>query len=431
MGDGGMIHCERCGKKVPLSPVGAAQYCLGCRLFLCGGCHDGISVRCSECQGSTATGLDTAAGITAARDAMRALRQASKDLGRLRAPAEERYGTAAIADRRDEAALAQVQAVSAVRSSEYALAHVGPRFARRAEGIRQELALVSARIRLLSEETDVSSPASRAIIGVRRLLTAGSRRMRDAQPTVLVAAVIFVASVGLVLTVSLRPTPGPQAAETVATVPTAREGIAGSNPDSSGSPTPVPLSSTPPAPFRADHQFDDLAMGAALDAGWSVSGSKDDVVVAAYPTAIDRSLQMRRSPQGLRLCRVGAPGSGASSAAVDFRFDLAVPPDARLLHLRAATGDVELATTDESTLVLNIPGHSTTVTRVEPMTWYRVMLQAGDGTLLFSLLDPESGAELSRSSVNLDVELTAEAVCFELPAGAAGDLYIDDLVITA
>ena len=431
MGNGGLIHCERCGTEVPLSPVGAAQYCLGCRLYLCRTCHDGISVRCADCQGSTANGLHAAAGISAARDAIRALRQASVDLGRLRAVAEERSGPAALPDRRDEAALAQVKAVSAVRSSEYALANVAPRFARRAEGTRRELALVSARVRLLSEEVDVPPPGwSAAIIHVRRWLTAGSRGVRAARPIVLVAGIGVVAAIALLLTVGSRSTLAPQAEEDVASLPTAREGIADSNPESSGSPTPARRQSMPPASFTADDQFDDLAMGAALDAGWSVSGSRDDVVVAAYPTAIDRSLQMRRGSRDLRLCRIGAPGSAASSAAVDFLFDLAVPPNARLLHLRTATGDVELATTEESMLVLNVPGRSITLTQVEPMTWYRVMLQAGDGVLLFSLLATESGAELSRSSLPLDLELAVEAVCFELPAGAASDLYVDDLFIT-
>ena len=425
-----MIHCERCGTEVPLRPTGAAHYCLGCRLYLCGTCHDGISVRCSECQGSTATGLRAAEGITAARDALRALRQASDELGRLRAPAEERPGGAAFADRRDEVALARLKAVSAVMSSEYALAHVAPQYASRAEGIRRELSLVGARTRLLSEEPDVPSAGPRAFIPVWRWLKAESRRLRAAQPTMLLAGVVFVLSAALVLTVNPRSTPGSQIDEDVATLPSAREGIAGSNTESSPSPTPAPAGSAPAAPFTADYQFDDLAMGAALDVGWSVSGSRDDVVVAAYPTAIDRSLQMRRGPDDLRLCRVGAPGSGASSAAVDFLFDLAVPPNARLLHLRAPTGDVELTTTEESTLVLNVSGRSIGLTQVEPMTWYRVMLQARDGVLLFSLLDSESGLELSRSSVNLDVELAAEAVCFELPAGAASDLYVDDLSIT-
>ncbi len=70
------------------------------------------------------------------------------------------------------------------------------------------------------------------------------------------------------------------------------------------------------------------------------------------------------------------------------------------------------------------------LSQVEPMTWYRVMLQAGDGVLLASLRDPESGAVISRGSVDHDLELSAEAVCFELPAGAASDLYVDHLSIT-
>lgn len=76
-GDQWMIHCERCGTAVPLRPTGAVHHCLGCRLYLCGTCHDGISVRCSGCQRSTATGLRPSVGITGARDALRALRQAS------------------------------------------------------------------------------------------------------------------------------------------------------------------------------------------------------------------------------------------------------------------------------------------------------------------------------------------------------------------
>lgn len=316
-----------------------------------------------------------------------------------------------------------------MRSAEYALANVAPRFASRAEGIRQELALVRARTRLLSEERDVPSAGSRAIIPVRQWLTAGSRRVRAARPNLLVTGVVVVASIGLALTITSRPLVPPVGPESVA-LPTAREGIAGSNTESSDSPRPAALESTSPAPFTADHRFDDLAMGAALGSEWSVSGSRDNVVVAAYPTAIDRSLQMRGGPDDLQLCRVGASGSGASSAAVDFLFDLAVPPNARLLHLRAATGEVELVTTEESTLVLNVPGQSIALTRVEPMTWYRVMLEARDGVLLVSLLDPESGAELSRGSVDHDLGLSAEAVCFELPAGAASDLYVDDLSIT-
>ena len=424
-----MIHCERCGTEVALRPAGAAHYCLGCRLYLCGNCHDGISVRCHECQGSTAMGLRNAGGVSAARDALRALQQASDDLGRLRAPVGEGSDAGAVANRRDDVALARLKAVSAVRSSEYALAQVAPRFASKAEDIRRELALVSARTRLLSQDPDAPFAESRAIRPARRWLTAGSRRMRAAKPNLLVTGVVVIASVAVGVAIT-QPTPGPTVDQDAATVPTAREGIAGSNNESSHSPTPAAVESTSPAPISDDHQFDDMAMGAALDAEWSVSGSRDNVVVAAYPTAIDRSLQMRGGPDDLQLCRVGASGSSATSAAVDFLFDLAVPPNARLLRLRAATGDVELVTTEESTLVLNIPEQSIELTEVEPMTWYRIVLQARDGVLAISLLDAESGAALFRGSVDYDLELSAEAVCFELPAGAASDLYLDDLSIT-
>ena len=419
-----MIHCERCGTGVPLRPAGAAHYCLGCRLYLCGNCHDGVSVRCSECEGSMR--MRRAGGLTAARDALRALQQASDDLGRLRALVGQGSDAAAIADRRDDIALAQVKADSAVRSSEYALADVEPRFAIRAEALRQEVALARERTRLLSEEPDVPSAASRAIIHVRHLLTAGSQRVRAARPTALVTGVV-VASIALGLAITR---PGLPAEKEAATPPPAREGIAGSNTEPSDRPTSSAMASTSPAPFTADLRFDDLAMGAPLDAAWSVSGSQDNVVVAAYPTAIDRSLQMRGGPDDLQLCRVGASGSGASSVAVDFLFDKAVPPDARLLHLRAATGDVELLTTEAGTLVLNVPGQSIELTHVDPMTWYRVTLQTGDGVLLVSLSDRQSGAELSRGSVDHALRLSAEAVCFELPAGAATDLYVDDLSIT-
>ena len=424
-----MIHCERCGTEVPLRPAGAAHYCLGCRLYLCGNCHDGVSVRCSECQGSTAMGLRSAEGITSAREALRALQQAADDLGRLRAPPGEGSDGGPFADRRDDLALAQVKAVSAVRASEYALARVAPRFAVRAEGIRQEVSLVRARTRLLSEEPEVPSAASRAIIPVRRWLMTGSRRVRAARPNPLVTGFLVVASVALGLAI-IRPAPSPRAEQGVATVPPGREGIAGSNTESSDSPAPAALESTSPAPSTVDHQFDDLAMGAALDAEWSVSGSQDNVAVAAYPTAIDRSLQMRGGQDDLQLCRVGASGSAASSVAVDFLFDLAVPPNARLLHLGADTGDVELVTTEESTLVLNVPGQSIGLSQVEPMTWYRVMLQTEGGVLLVSLSDPESGAVVSRGSVDYGLDLSAETVCFELPAGAASDLYVDHLSIT-
>ena len=422
-----MIHCERCGTEVPLRPAGAAHYCLGCRLYLCGNCHDGVSVRCSACQGSM--GLRDAGGITPAREALRALEQASHDLGRLRAPPGEGSDGDAITDRRDDLALAQVKAVSAVRASEYALAHVAPRFAIRAEGIRQEVALVRARTRLLSEEPDMPSATSMAIVTVRRWLTAGSHRVRAARPTLLVTAVLVVASVALGLA-NTRTPPGPRAEQEVATLPPTREGTAGSNTESSDSPAPAALESTSPAPSTVDHQFDDLAMGAALDAKWSVSGSQDNVAVAAYPTAIDRSLQMRGGQDDLQLCRMGASGSAASSVAVDFLFDLAVPPNTRLLHLGVDTGDVELVTTEESTLVLNVPGQSIGLSQVEPMTWYRVMLQTEGGVLLVSLSDPESGAVIARGSVDYGLELSAETVCFELPAGAAGDLYVDHLSIT-
>ncbi|HYI65851.1 MAG TPA: hypothetical protein VEW95_02895 [Candidatus Limnocylindrales bacterium] len=374
-------------------------------------------------------GLRVAGGITAAREALRALQQASDELARLRAPAETGSDAGAIVDRRDDIALALVKAVSAVRASEYALAHVAPRFANRAKGLRQEVMLGRARTRLLSEELDEPPAASRSMIPARRWLAAGSGRGRAARPALLGTGVLLVASVALGLAI-MRPTAGLPAEQEVATAPPAREGIAGSNTESSDSPTPAALESTSPAPITDDHQFDDLAMGAALDAEWSVSGSEDNVVVAAYPTAIDRSLQMRGGPDDLQLCRVGASGSSASSAAVDFLFDLAVPPNARLLRLRAATGDVEVVTTEESTLVLNVPGQSIELTEVEPMIWYRVMLQARDGVLLVSLLDSESGVELSRSFVDHALELSAEAVCFELPAGAASDLYVDDLSIT-
>ena len=219
---------------------------------------------------------------------------------------------------------------------------------------------------------------------------------------------------------------GEPAGELPASTASSSKRSAGSN----NSATPAAFESTSPARFTIDHQFDDLPIGSALNAEWSVTGSQDNVVVAAYPTAINRSLQMQGGPDDLQLCRVGAPGSGASSVAVEFLFDLAVPPDARLLHLRAATGDVELVTTEESGLVLNLLGQSLRLSQVEPMRWYRVMLQAEDGVLLASLFDAESGAVISQGSVDHSFELSAEAVCFELPAGATSDLYVDELTIT-
>ena len=411
MPDSLTIFCERCGAQTDSARIDLdAHYCVGCERFTCSACWDLDAFRCGDC-----------------RHARYAYRPA----------------VAAAGQHLDVPATVHIEKREPRRSSRLQHGEPAALVERQLARLRTESTATAARMALIRLDQFGDEPLQQRRRGFdqrshsehredERSTTASLRSIArwPLQRVIIGSSVMTIALVLLALVQPPRPTPGSQAEEGVATAPPAREGIAGSNTESSDSPTPAALESASPAPFTANHQFDDLPMGAAMDAGWSVSGSVHDVVVAAYPTAIDRSLQMRRGPDDLRLCRLGAPGSGASSAAVDFLFDLAVPPNAQLLHLRAATGDVELVTTEESTLVLNVSGRSISVTPLEPMTWYRVMLQVGDGVLLFSLLDPESGAELSRSSMDLDHELAAEAVCFELPAGAASDLYVDDLFIT-
>jgi hypothetical protein len=435
MADGGRIFCERCGTETPLWPNGAIGYCLGCRLFLCATCHDAARVRCFECQRSTTAGSRSAEGMSAAREALRVLGGASVELGRLRT-ATWRTSDAAPADGDEALALARIKAAAAAAASEHALAHVRPQFGDKAEQLRQELMLVKARVGLLSEVPEPSSQGSDLVATLRTSLASASRRARDARPAVLVAAVVFLASVGSILAVSLGLTYVPPGGENLASEPTVREEIAGSTPRVSVSPASIPASSgsIPAIPAAAqpiaDDRFDDLAMGSALGPEWSIAGSRDDVIVAAFPTAVDRSLQLRRGPQALRLCRLGAPGSAIHSVTVDFLFDPAVPTNARLLRIPTATGGVELATTEGSSLVLNVAGDSTGVMQVAPMTWYRAIMEAGDGNLRVSLSDPQSGAETFQIEVSLQAGLTSDQVCFELPAGAAADLYIDNVKIT-
>jgi hypothetical protein len=365
--------------------------------------------------------------MAAAREALRVLGQASVDLGLLRTAKRRDSGAAAgSADGGETLALARIKAAAAATSAEHALAHVRPQFSDKAEQLRQELTLVKARVGLLSERPEPPTREWGIAATLRASLASGSRRVRKAQPAVLVAGFVFIASVGSILAVSLQPTARPSGGNV--TEPTVREEIAGSTPRSSASPTSAPVLSAAAQPM-ADYRFDDLAMGSLLGAEWSITGSMGDVVVAAFPTAVDRSLQLRPGPQALRICRLGAPGSAIQSLTVDFLFDPAVPSDARLLHMPMVTGDVELATTAQNTLVLNIAGDSAGMTQVEPMTWYQANLEAGDGGLLFSLSDPESGAETAEIEGSWQAGLVSDQVCFELPAGAAADLYIDNVKI--
>ena len=429
MPDGGTVFCERCGIETPLWPNGAIGYCLGCRQYLCSRCYAVADLRCFECRRLTTAGSRSAEGLAAARDALRVLQQASGDLGQLRTATWRGPGAGDAADGEEPLALARIKAACAAAAADHALAHVRPQFGDKAEQLRQELTLVKTRVGLLSESPEPTPRGPDWVATIRAVLASGSRRVRDARPAVMVAAFVFLASVGSILAVSLRPTIGPSGGANRATEPTVMEDIAGSTPQLSAMPTSAPAGSSAAQPI-AEYRFDDLAMGSALGTGWSISGAEDDVVVAAFPTAVDRSLQLRTGPQLLGLCRLGAPSGRMGSAAVDFLFDPAVPANARILQVPTATGGIELATAEAGSLVLNVEGDSTEVTQVEPITWYRAVVEAGDGGLRLVLSDPESGAETSHVEVSLPDGLTWDRVCFELPAGAPADLYIDNVKIT-
>ena len=195
------------------------------------------------------------------------------------------------------------------------------------------------------------------------------RRLPWSRQRAVVASELVVAgAIGVALALAINPAFWPaDATPPVALTGSATPegGVAGGNP-----------SQSPPSPGPTGQQpilaaFDEMVMGAELPSEWRVLGNANLVQVAPFPTAVDRSLSLVSTADGVptAVCRVMDPA--ATLISVDLS---AVQPDGLAVTLRDARSGLEAGISVESSgsALVQPSGEQMVGPPFDPSQWQRV-----------------------------------------------------------
>ena len=170
--------------------------------------------------------------------------------------------------------------------------------------------------------------------------------------------------------------------------------------------------------------FDELELDAPIGAGWLVYGEATSVGIAAYPTAVNRSLRLRGLGSNTAACRDLSPEVGAFTVDLRFMVDPESPQaritiafDGATMDFRAS-GDSEQDSTGES---LKFPG-------IAAETWYRARVEVTEGAAMARLSAGETGPSVSVANVERSDGAAIQRICFSIPNGDPVELYLDELV---
>ena len=441
---GSPIFCERCGVETHLLPPGATQFCLGCRLYLCGACYPGITVRCADCAWSRTNQARAYVGLGAARDALHVAEVALAAVDRMREHQRlSLRGVRAVPNpvRATDVAFEQLKVAGALKAADFALGHIRPRYEHKAEALRRELALM--RERADDPFVDSSEAAARPTLEeragrVERRTTEKStnrfaRRVRHraaellvGRRTVLVAGVVAALIVGVAAALAQSHDGATRSGpfDPGAGLPASRA-PAGAVAGSQGSPAPH---ATPQAASPLDRvTFDDLEIGSPIAAGWLVEGQPESFAVVAYPTAVNRSLRLRGVGSSVAACHELSLDVTEFTLGLTFMVDPGSRPDARItivfdggkVEFRASGGP-----SDEES-----PGESATFPGILPETWYRADVEISDSSALARVSSARAGPTVGATDVARSDAAAIQRICFSIQNGDPVELYLDELVI--
>jgi hypothetical protein len=454
MSPAGRMFCEGCGGAAAASDgTSSIGYCAGCLRYLCGACRGHDALRCHACRSSRAAGHHDVSGLLLACDALGQLQDAAAELSRL----ADRGPIADQASVPDRVVALRVKIAATRRATAHALLIGRPSEAPTAEWLARELRDVETRIatidRRLARRSPRASIGARASDVVRRRLPAagptvehgrGPWRRPPIRRIVADAAVLgFVLLLASALmlreraqepvgTASVHPVPAPQPMGAV-------DAAGGSPGEPSETRAPEALTGVgEPAASTSGSiltlAFDELDLGSPLPGAWRITGPAGAVAVAAFPTAVDRSIRLGDHASPATMCVPVPPGAPVREIRVSFLIERAWAPEIAVLRLEAA-GAADLVVRSAQADVLEAVGAGGRVSLaagVEAGRWYALTVTLQDAIARFELGDADDDRARGATELPLTTAGAAvEAVCVGLPASRHGTgLYVDDVIIT-
>jgi hypothetical protein len=420
------VYCERCGTYLDLVAAVPVHSCPACHSIACQSCWNVPRRRCDGCAavaGDAAPRLR--GGLARSLDVLRSLDELGSEVEALTEP-----GTAGRAGRErgdDLDLLLMVARIATLRGeADEALRRAPPRSAVRAADVRQrietgatalEQRLAELQFGRLREPESVERPAPRASWWSPGRTATLIRAAGGAVLLVAVAAVALAPAASPENFVPVQPAESESAAE----------GVLGGDPAEA---TPTPAEPTAVA-TATQITFDELRMTAPVGPEWRIErGERGQVGLAAFPSAMDRSLEISTSASGagVSVCRTLA--SPVAELTIDAWIESA---ESRLL-LAVASGAPDPR---QSTWLLAtdvVPGAAVDRTvRVTADAWYRFELVArpGGSDARWSVRPTENGTESTAPVADGQVALQEAAeLCVGLADGTPGvRALIDDLTI--
>jgi hypothetical protein len=435
------VYCESCGSFIELLDGSSVRVCPTCRVVTCQGCWDAAHGRCASCvSDALAAGvtLRPFRGLTAARAIL-------EQLIRLRTDAEALAAATTDPTRRDDTdsdldlLLLRACAGTLRADADLAAQTASPRSAVKLADVQrqqdEEVAAIEravAEIRAQRDENvadvdeevpdvdkeDVSPrPSSRAWVAAHRDRLA---RIGAGVAAILVLAVVVPQIPAFTGNPIGTDEPTPPESD--------RAGTLGGNPE--GSSPAAPGSSEESAATLVT--FDEWRMAAPIPPEWRIErGSSDQVRVAAYPTAVDRSLELIASTTGAGVTMCRALTVRATALGLDFF----VASEGAGLQLALPTGDERPM---QPAWFFSADGSagpsSTTTVEVAAGAWHRFEAVMDPGAAMLAWRVVEAGrdstdpAPVASGDVAL-AEPTGE-VCLTLPDGVPDrSALIDNMTI--
>lgn len=196
----------------------------------------------------------------------------------------------------------------------------------------------------------------------------------------------------------------------------------------------IPSGSTPEGETLSE-SFDLITMGGSLPDGWVVDGTDAEVEIAAFPTAMNRSVRIRAAETGSGLCRL-LPTDKAWTA---FSVLLLTDPVAAGTTFAEVTdtqgGLIRLTVTTSDQIQVQVASGSSDVgVRIDPRTLYRTTVQLKpDAVEVLIHQGSAPGALLGTADIPTDnAQLSMRQICFRVPVtDGATDLYVDEFAVAS
>lgn len=247
-----------------------------------------------------------------------------------------------------------------------------------------------------------------------------------------VLPVALAIAVGVVLVFSWQqapPLPSPAGEGVLAGIPDLRT--------ASGAPARSAMpSAAPSAAAGRLIDFDELVMGGGIGSDWrQTAGLPGSIELAAYPTAIDRSVRMVAIAGGRAEACLVATGLSTSSTAIAVDVRLA-PGDA------PASAELTVLAPDEAAaLRVVVEGESTaaepgttgvlTAVGVEAGTWYRLEIRPGPDGPRLEVAVREAGSQATDQAIEAPWPAELGGICLAVRGEPGAAINYDNVSIAA